>query len=137
MAYVTYCVVGFPRARSVAHAYAPRCSQTYASMPKVFPRYASTCVSRYGVRTKAVFAFVRTWISLSRGNKPVMPITHYDQLNGGCEQNPAAREPRKNMTYRLVETQHVFRHAAPHRSAPRHATPQLQHARQQGPPTRV
>lgn len=75
------------------------------------------------VRTQAVFVFVRTWISLSRGNKPVMPITRNDQLGGGCEQDPAAREPREKMTYRVVETQHVPRHAALHRTAPRRATP--------------
>lgn len=50
-----------------------------------------------------------------------MPITRNDQLGGGCEQDPAAREPSEKMTYRVVETQHVPRHAALHRTAPRHA----------------
>lgn len=52
-----------------------------------------------------------------------MPITRNDQLGGGCEQDPAAREPREKMTYRVVETQHVPRHAAPrHAPTPTRAT---------------
>lgn len=57
----THLCVLFPVASSVAHVKTPLCSQTYASMPRVCPAYSERCLV--------------TWIDLSAGRRPAIPMT--------------------------------------------------------------